>query len=109
MSGQVELVLVVSGMHLLALICAAALLIPALRNPDRPPRRESGGNDGGWGKPRPPAPEPPSQPGGGLPLPDAQPAGIRLRDHEWLGDRLPQRERRPAREPERRPVPSRSG
>jgi hypothetical protein len=43
-------------------------------------------------------------PGGGLPLPDAEPARVRLRDHRPLRERLPARERRPAREPERRPV-----
>ncbi len=92
----------VAGMHLLGLVCAAALILPALRNdPDLPPRNDS---DEGWGH-GPRRPESPSDlPQGGLPLPDAEPASVRLRDHRRLGELLPQRERRPAREPERRPA-----
>ena len=99
--------LVFVGMHLLGFACAAALLIPALRSGDRPPRTDHGSDDG-WGNQPPPNPPQPDRPGPGLPLPDALPARVRLRDHERLGDRLPRRERRPAREPapapERRPV-----
>ena len=99
--------LVIVGMHFLGLICAAALLIPALRSNDRPPRSEGG--DDGWGnQPPPPAPPPSDKPGPGVPLPDALPARARLRDHERLGDRVPRPERRPAREPSRQPVPSRT-
>ena len=60
-----------------------------------------GGDDGhGPGEPRPTAP----RGGDRLPLPDAAPAGVRLRDeHERLAD-VRRRERRPAREPERAPV-----
>ena len=62
-------------------------------------------SDDGWGHgpPRPPT-QPSDAPRGGLPLPDAEPALIRLRDHRRLGDMLPRRERRPAREPARDPV-----
>lgn len=104
MAGDVELMLLVAGMHLLALVCAAALILPALRNgPDLPPRRD-GGSDDGWGRgPRRPPTAPEDAPRGGLPLPDALPASVRLRDHRRLGDLLPRRERRPAREPERQP------
>ncbi|HEU4656465.1 MAG TPA: hypothetical protein VFR97_03030 [Capillimicrobium sp.] len=52
-----------------------------------------------------PAPEPVRpQPGGGLPLPDARPAGVRLRQPERLGDAYPRPARRPAHpEPVRAP------
>jgi hypothetical protein len=108
MSGDLELMLIVAGMHLLGLVCAAALLVPALRGgPDLPPRGDQG-SDGGWGQ-RPPKPPTPEAPSGGLPLPDAVPARVRLRDHRRLPDLLPPRQRRPSREPSRQPtrVPAR--
>lgn len=105
MSGDLELMLIVVGMHLLGLACAAALLIPALRGgPDLPPRGDQD-SDGGWGHGPPKSPAPSDVPSGGLPLPDAVPARVRLRDHRRLPDRLAPRERRPAREP--RPAPAR--
>jgi len=102
MSGEAQLLLVIAGMHVFGLVCAAALLIPALRSPDNPLRRD-GGSDGGGGSQRPQGPSSPSAPDGGLPLPDAAPARIRLRDHRRPGALIPGRERRPAREPERVP------
>jgi hypothetical protein len=104
MSGDVELMLMIAGMHLLGLVCAAALILPALRNePELPPRSDRDSDDGwGHGPPRPP--EPSGAPRGGVPLPDADQARIRLRDHRRLGDLLPRRERRPARAPAREPV-----
>lgn len=105
MSGEAQLLLMIAGVHVLGLACAAALIVPALR--DRP---ESGaepsdpGSDDGWGnRPcRPPTPR--GLPGGGIPLPDAKPARVRLREPGHLADRLPARERRPAREPQRTPA-----
>jgi hypothetical protein len=99
MSGDAELVLMIAGMHLLGLVCAAALLLPALRGgPELPPRTDRDSDDGwGHGPPKPPTPS--EGPPGGLPLPDATPAGVRLRDHRKLPDLLPPRERRPVREP----------
>ncbi len=103
MSGETQLLLMIAGVHLLGLVCVAILMFPALRDqPDGPPRSD-GGSDDGWGNyPRRP-PSPQDIPGGGLPLPDAQPARQRLRDHQRLRERLPARERRPAREPQRQP------
>jgi len=101
MSADAVMLLLVAGMHLLGLMCAAALLIPALRSPDAGPRPEEGG-DGGWGQGKETPPKP-GRPWGGLPLPDAVPARVRLRDHHKLPELLPPRERRPAREPERVP------
>ena len=104
MSGDAQLMLMIAGMHLLGLVCAAALLLPALRDrPDGRPGSDGGsGGGGGRGPSHPLAPT--TRPGGGLPLPDADPARVRLRDHRRLTDSLPRRERRPAREPERTPV-----
>jgi hypothetical protein len=103
--GQV--VLLVVGMHLLALACAAVLIIHAARTAPtaawRPPK---GGSDDGPGSDRRGPLTPPRLPGGGLPLPDAEHARVRLRDHRRLADLTPRPERRPAREPGREPVRS---
>jgi hypothetical protein len=108
MSGEAQLLLMIAGVHLLGLACVAVLMLPALRDPPgSPPNSSEGGSDDGWGNyPRKPR-SPRDVPGGGLPLPDAQPARVRLRGHERLHDHLPRRERRPSREPERTPVPAR--
>jgi hypothetical protein len=105
MSGDAQLMLMIAGMHLLGLVCAAVLILPALReSPDLPPPRSDGGSDDGWGRGPEGPPKAPTPPKGGIPLPDAVPARVRLRDHRKLGERLPRRDRRPAREPERAPV-----
>jgi hypothetical protein len=68
-----------------------------------PPGRPDSDSDDGWGKgPRRPQ-MPPDLPRGGIPMPDAEPARERLRDHHRLRDRIPAPARRPAREPDRRP------
>ena len=97
--------LMIAGMHLLGLVCAAVLIIPALRDsPDLPPRGSDSGPDDGWGRGPDAPPKPPAPPRGGIPLLDADQARIRLRDHRKLTEFLPRRERRPAREPDRTPV-----
>jgi hypothetical protein len=103
MSGDFELMLLIAGMHLLGLVLAAALILPAvLSGPDLrpPPDRDS---DDGWGHGPPGPPTPADAPRGGLPLPDGEPASVRLRDHRRLSDLLPRRERRPAHAPGREP------
>ena len=105
MSGDAQLMLMIAGLHLLGLVCAAVLIIPALREtPDFPPNRPDPGSDDGWGRGPSAPPKPPDPPRGGIPLLDAEQARTRLRDHRKLSEQLPQRERRPAREPERTPV-----
>jgi hypothetical protein len=105
MSGDAQLMLMIAGMHLLGLICAAVLILPALREgPELPPNHSDPGSDGGWGRGPNRPPTPPEPPRGGIPLPDAEPARVRLRDHRRLSEQLPGRERRPVREPERTPV-----
>jgi hypothetical protein len=104
MSGESQLVLMIAGVHFLGLLCVAVLLIPALRDGPPPPRQSDSGSDDDWGRgPRRP-PSRPEPPRGGIPLPDAEPGGIRLRDHRRFTDHLPARQRRGAREPDREPV-----
>jgi hypothetical protein len=105
MSGEAQLMLMIAGMHLLGLVCAAVLIIPALRdNPELPPRRPDPGSDDGWGRGPDAPPKAPDSPRGGIPLLDAAQARVRLRDHRTLREHLPRRERRPVREPTRTPV-----
>ncbi len=98
------------GLHVSELASLAGLVIAIfvglalyqLRGSRRdPPNSDS---DDGWRKRPDPPPPPPGRPSGGLPLDDAAPARVRLRGAERLADRLPARERRPAREPGRTPV-----
>lgn len=96
----------IAGVHLLGLACVAFLMWPALKDNPVTPERRSDEGDEGWGRGPKNPPTPPEPPRGGLPLPDAEPAGIRLREHGTLGERLPKRDRRPSREPERQPAPA---
>jgi hypothetical protein len=99
------MVLMIGSMHLLGLIFVAVLLIPALRDaPAPPPKSSDDGQDDGWGHGPPRPPKPPEAPTGGIPLPDAVPARVRLRGHERLADGVPRPARRPVREPGRTPV-----
>jgi hypothetical protein len=100
----------VSGAYQLFPFCCLPLLIlgPALVRRDRPeatgPADDGDGPDDHGGSP--PRDTPPSLPGGGLPLPDAEPAARRYRA-EPASPLIPSRTRRPAHPPERRPVPLR--
>jgi hypothetical protein len=100
----------VAGTLLLTLVfltIPGLILVPALlyRRPGGSP--DSSDDDGGGGPGRGPEPPLPPAPRGGVPLPDAVQARLRLRDHRRraLSARRP---RRPAREPARAPgrVPS---
>jgi hypothetical protein len=105
MTGSVQLMVWIAGVHLLGLVCVAVLLFPALKeNPAGPERRSEGESDDGWGRGPKVPPSKPEPPRGGIPLPDAVPARVRLREHGRLGERLPQRQRRTPREPARRPA-----
>lgn len=87
-------------------VVAVALLGAALIGlfVSSPGRSDSDPNEGGGGPPRPP-PTPPNPPPRDLPLGDANPARVRLRDDRRLSKRLPARGRRRAREPVPGPVP----
>jgi hypothetical protein len=104
MTGDVQLLLWIAGVHLLGLGCVAVLLIPALKETPSPNRRSEGEGEDGWGRGPKTPPKPPKPPRGGIPLPDAEPARVRLREPGRLADKLPNRQRRPSREPERAPV-----
>jgi hypothetical protein len=110
MAGETQLMLMIAGLHLLGVACVALLMLPALRDHGSTWGSDSGSDDG-WGRgPRRP-PLPPTPPRGGIPLPDAEPARVRLRDHRRLADSYRSRDRRPAREPAREPHrrPARTG
>jgi len=107
MSPDAELMLIFGTLHLIAVAFGVLLFVMFLRSETarawQPPDEDDGG--GGGGNDRLPA-RPKSSPPGGLPLPDAAPAPVRLRSHERLRDLSPRPPRRPAREPapQRRPV-----
>src|SRR5436305_14159829 len=105
MSAGYQLLLMIAGMHVLGLICVAVLMVLAFRQaPGDDMWPSDPGSDDGWGnEPREPR-RPYDRPWGGIPLPDADQAGGRLRDARKLGDIRPKRERRPVREPDRTPV-----
>jgi hypothetical protein len=107
MSGDAQVLLWIAGVHLLGLGCVAILLIPALRDDTGGGVRRPDEGDDGWGRrgPKPP-PQPPAPPRGGIPLPDAVQSRIRLREPGSLSELLPRTQRRPAREPDRRPTPT---
>ena len=104
------LIVIFASLHLVALVLGGLLFVMFLRSdategarePDDDDETGGGGNDRIGGGPK-------TSPSGGIPLPDAQPARVRLRGPGRLADRLPQRTRRsPAHpQPGRRRVPSR--
>jgi hypothetical protein len=101
------LILWIAGVHLLGLVCVVLLMYPALKeNPAGPDFPNHGEGDDGWGRGTDEPPLKPTPPRGGIPLPDALPARVRLREHGRLGERLQRPSRRPAREPDRRPAPT---
>jgi hypothetical protein len=86
-------------------VFAAALFVPALlyRFVFPPGPSDSDSDDGGGKGPERP-PIPPNPPRGGVPLDDAEPAGVRLRDHGRLAYRRNAGERRRVRERDPYPV-----
>ena len=95
----------IAGVHLVGLACVVVLMFPALKEtPSTPKQHGDGEGEDGWGRGPKLPPPPPSSPRGGIPLPDAVPARVRLREPGRLSEHRPSRERRPVREPARRPV-----
>jgi hypothetical protein len=104
------LIVIFASLHLVALLLGGLLFAMFLRSDGKPGSREPDDEDdgGGGGNDR-ISNHPKTSPGGGIPLPDAEPAPIRLRGPGRLRDLRPGRERRaPAHpQPSRRPrVPS---
>lgn len=113
MGDETLLVALLGGLHLLGFGFAAVLLLPLLRDERVVPLAHRGEeeDDGGGGNDR-VHPTPPRGPRGGwdpsLPLPDAVPARVRLREPVRLADLIPARGRREhAPTPTRAPVRSR--
>jgi hypothetical protein len=103
--SDIQILLWMTGIHLVGFLCVGLLMIPALRDRNEPePGGENGGSDDGWGNLPSGTPDPGRWPGGGIPLPDAEQSRVRLREPGRIGQKLPQR--RPAREPTRRPTPA---
>jgi hypothetical protein len=105
MVSDAELVLLFTVLHVIALGVVTVLLVMFLRSDTTrmwsPPEEGEGGDGGGNDRLGPHIKPGPG--GGGLPLPDAAPARVRLRDHTRLADLLPTPPRRPERDPERPP------
>jgi hypothetical protein len=111
MPADVKLVALFAGLHLLGLILVCVLLVLFFRSDTMsswsPGDEDGDGGDGGGNdRLRPRNSDGPR--GGGLPLPDAIPARVRLRDHRRLAELIPRPARRAAPEPARHPrrVPS---
>jgi hypothetical protein len=110
MGDETLLVALLGGLHLLGFGFGAVLLLPLLRDERIAPSSgpADGDEDGGGGSDR-LAPRPPRGPrGGGIPLPDAAPARVRLRGPDRLADLLPAPERRREHAPSPAPAPART-
>jgi hypothetical protein len=93
-------IVLLATLHLFALTLAAGLMWIALGSE---PGASSGEGEGGWdGGGEPPRPSGPLPGAGGLPLRDAAPARVRLRDHA-AGRRRPLPPRRAHPVPDRQP------
>jgi hypothetical protein len=103
--SEVQLLLWLTGIHVVGFVCVGLLILPALREDQDPPSGEdSGSSDDGWGNLPNGRPNSGGWPGGGIPLPDAEQSAVRLREPGRLSDRLPRPQRRPVREPVRQPA-----
>jgi hypothetical protein len=110
MSPDEELVAIFGALHLVALALGVLLFVLFLRSDTRDGRNPSDEDDGGGGGGSDRISDrPKTSPSGGIPLPDAEPAPVRLRGPERLADLLPRPERRRVAEPApgRRRVPAR--
>jgi hypothetical protein len=101
---DVQLLLWMTGIHIVGFICVGILMLPALRDDGPPSDTEDGSSDDGWGNRPNVKPDPGRWPGGGIPLPDAEQSSTRLRGPGRLSDR----HRVPQRRPVRHPQPSRT-
>ena len=106
MPADVKLVALFAGLHLLGLILVGVMLVLFFRSDTTRSwsgRDEDGDGGGGGGNDRVRPRDSGGPWGGGLPLPDAGPARVRLRDHRRLSDLIPRPDRRGAPEPARAP------
>jgi len=100
MGPDEELMVIFGTLHLIALVLGVVLFAMFLRSDSRSDRKppEDDEPGGGGGNDRMPDRPPRTSPSGGLPLPDAVPARVRLRSHDTLRDAY-RRERRRVAEP----------
>jgi hypothetical protein len=103
MSSDEELVLIFGALHLVALVLGILLFVLFLRSDTADGRGEPEDEEGGGGGSDRIGRGPKTSPSGGIPLPDADPAPVRMRGPGRLADLLPRRERRRVAEPERAP------
>jgi hypothetical protein len=104
MSGPVLAILLTAIVHFIGFILLFAMLGKDMIGFFR--SSSSGGGDGGlWPEPEPPADPAPS--GTGIPLPDADPSSVRLREPGRIAERYERRPRRPDHAPEPARTPER--
>jgi hypothetical protein len=103
MTPDGELVLIFGVLHFGALALGAVLFVLFLRSDDDVREPPDDDEPGGGGNDRVSDRPPTSSPSGGVPLPSAEQARVRLRGHEKLRDGHARPARRPAREPSRTP------
>jgi hypothetical protein len=105
MASDQELMLIFGGLHVVALALGVLLFVLFLRSDtfegQNPPEEDEGPGGGGSDRI---SDRPKVSPSGGIPLPDAEPAPVRLRGPARLADLLPRRERRRVVEPDRTPT-----
>jgi hypothetical protein len=88
------LIVIFALLHLAALILGAVLFAMFLRSDAKPSRDSDDEDEGGGGGNDRISGNPKTSPSGGIPLPDAEPAPIRLRGRGRLADLRPKRARR---------------
>jgi hypothetical protein len=105
MAPDEELVVIFAILHLVALMLGGALFAMFLRSDSkaRPDGADDDENEGGGGGNDRISDKPKTSPSGGIPLPDAEPAPVRLRGHERLADLRHRPDRRRVVEPDRAP------
>src|SRR5918992_1841247 len=101
MSPDEELVVIFGALHLVALALGVLMLVLFLRSDTADGRQEPEDDEGGGGGSDRIQRGPKTSPSGGIPLPDADPAPVRLRGPGRLADLLPRWERRRVAEPDR--------
>lgn len=111
MPSDAKLLALVGVLHLVMLVLAGIMLFLFIRsdtNGTVPPRPDEGEGGGGGGNDRLPPRAPAGPRDGGLPLPDAEPAAVRLRGPGRLRDTRTRPSRRPAHPPAPRRTPART-
>jgi hypothetical protein len=88
------LIVIFASLHLAALILGGVLFAMFLRTDAKPSRDSDDEEEGGGGGNDRIDDGPKTSPSGGIPLPDAEPAPIRLRGPGRLADLRPKRTRR---------------